>query len=269
MPVDGFGAVRSPLRLFWVLAFACSWGFGGLGLLVGAIWPGTNGLSTSSPLYYAAAYSISIVGIALTYRYDGRAGLKRLAGRLAPWRTSPALYLLVIGGYAAITAAALIASSIQHSTAVTLPDKRALVAALAVTLLRDPGPLGEEFGWRGFALPRLLEAHSQLKATLILGAIHAAWHLPLFLIPGMPQAAISLPLFVLGVVSIAVIDTALYLRARANLLFAVLVHVLANFGGAVAADAHALSAFFIGEGIAAALVLAAGGLTRPPGSRPL
>ena len=40
--------------------------------------------------------------------------------------------------------------------------------------------LGEETGWRGFALPRLQRGHSALSATLILWALWALWHLPLF-----------------------------------------------------------------------------------------
>ena len=40
--------------------------------------------------------------------------------------------------------------------------------------------LGEEPGWRGFVLPRLLVGRSALSAALILGVIHAVWHLPLF-----------------------------------------------------------------------------------------
>ena len=40
-------------------------------------------------------------------------------------------------------------------------------------------PIGEEPGWRGFALPRLQRRHSPLVATLMLGVVVAAWHLPL------------------------------------------------------------------------------------------
>lgn len=48
-----------------------------------------------------------------------------------------------------------------------------------VTLVR--GPLREEIGWRGFALPRLQYRYSPLIATLILGIIWTVWHLPLHL----------------------------------------------------------------------------------------
>jgi hypothetical protein len=82
----------------------------------------------------------------------------------------------------------------------------------------------------------------------------------------MPQTQVLFPLFTLGVVSIAVFDTALYLRTGANLLLAILVHLFANACGGFALDAQALDVFFAAEGIAAALVVAVGGLrsTRPP-----
>jgi membrane protease YdiL (CAAX protease family) len=131
---------------------------------------------------------------------------------------------------------------------------------LVIAIVKDPGPIGEEFGWRGFALPRLLERYSPLDASIRLGLIHAAWHIPLFFIPGMPQTQVSFLLFTLGVVSIAIFDTALYLRTDANLLLAILVHLLANVCGGFALDAHALNVFFAAEGIAAALIVVGGGL---------
>jgi len=61
-----------------------------------------------------------------------------------------------------------------------------ILASLAVynysTLLG--GPLGEEPGWRGYALPRLEQALGPVRASLVLGLFWAGWHLPLFLYPG-------------------------------------------------------------------------------------
>ena len=70
--------MASPVRIFFMLAFALTWGIGGLALLAGLWMPGWQGLSTSSPLYYLAGYSVSLAGIALTARYAGREGLRRL-----------------------------------------------------------------------------------------------------------------------------------------------------------------------------------------------
>jgi membrane protease YdiL (CAAX protease family) len=42
--------------------------------------------------------------------------------------------------------------------------------------------LGEEIGWRGFALPALLKTRSALTASLILGTVWSAWHIPFWLL---------------------------------------------------------------------------------------
>src|SRR5215213_5915444 len=52
--------------------------------------------------------------------------------------------------------------------------------ARGTSLVRG-GPLGEELGWRGYALPRLQVGRSALSASLILGVIWATWHLPFYI----------------------------------------------------------------------------------------
>ena len=42
--------------------------------------------------------------------------------------------------------------------------------------------LGEEIGWRGVALPSLQSQMSAIKASLILGFLWAAWHIPFWLL---------------------------------------------------------------------------------------
>lgn len=229
-------------------------------MLVGHWKPEWHPLSTSGPLYYLAAYSVSLAGIGLTVAYTGRDGLRQLGRRLLPGRSSARWFLAVILGYIAVTGGALQAGALFHSTGIALPTWPVVSSGLLHGVLRDPGPIGEEFGWRGFALPRLLERYSPLTASIRLGIIHTAWHLPLFFMADMPQSRTSLPLFTVGVVSIAIFDTALYLRSEANLLLAIVVHLMANVGGGFAVDAHALNWFFALEGIAAVLVVGFGGL---------
>lgn len=217
--------MATPVRVFFRLAFGLSWGIGGVGLLIGMFAPGTQALSTSSPLYYLAAYSVSIAGIALTAFYDGRVGLRNLMERLKPSGTATCWMAGIIAGYAAIAFLAFRATAWFRPAAATPWNWVSLLPWVIVT---DPGPLGEEFGWRGFALPRLLDRFSPIAASLVLGLAHAIWHLPLFFIPAMPQSRLSLPIFAIGVVSIAIFDTALYLRSGANLLLAIVVHLMAN-----------------------------------------
>jgi hypothetical protein len=38
----------------------------------------------------------------------------------------------------------------------------------------------EEPGWRGFGLPTLLENHSPVRATLIIGLVWGVWHVPIY-----------------------------------------------------------------------------------------
>ena len=251
--------MASPLRVFFRTVFAVTWGIGLVGLLVAAVFPGERAFSPTSPFYWVAGYAISLIGIALTALYDGAPGLRRLADRLLPWRARPHRYLNVLGVYGLITSGALYSSRWSAAGPSSMPDPRAVLVGVLWTLATDVGPLGEEFGWRGFALPRLLERWTPLKATVLLGAIHAAWHVPLFFIPGMPQTQLSFPIFAVGVVSIAIFDTWLYLRSGANLLLAILVHLMANYCGGILGPS-AFPFFIGGEAVAALAIVAFGGM---------
>ncbi|NOT61315.1 MAG: CPBP family intramembrane metalloprotease [Acidobacteria bacterium] len=63
----------------------------------------------------------------------------------------------------------------------------AILASYPLEIFRaammSAGPLGEESGWRGYALPRLQKKLGPILASLVIGFLWFAWHLPLFLIP--------------------------------------------------------------------------------------
>lgn len=92
--------------------------------------------------------------------------------------------------------------------------------------------LPEEYGWRGFALGRLQEASNALIASLILGAVWAVWHLPLFFITGTAQAAIPFYQFFLQQVLFAVLYTWLYNNTDGSILVAIIFHTMGNLVGA-------------------------------------
>ena len=244
------------LRVFFQLAFVASWGVGGVGVLIDRAIPGANALSTTSPLYYLAAYAISLVGILLTAYYAGLSGVRSLARRLVPRRTDAWAYLSVLTIYVAIAGVATAtARGVGFAMHVAWSS---VFLQLPSAALRDPGPIGEEFGWRGFALPRLVDRYSPLHAAVLLGLVHTVWHVPLFFIGSMPQAQVFFPTFAIGVVAIAVIDTFLYMHTQGNVVLAILVHALANLCGEIAKGAGALNAFFILEGVVAGALVASG-----------
>ncbi|MCU7667436.1 CPBP family intramembrane glutamic endopeptidase [Bacillus thuringiensis] len=98
------------------------------------------------------------------------------------------------------------------------------------------GPLPEEIGWRGFALPRLQSRFGPLKATLLLSVLWAFWHLPHFLTSaqrGGPDSDLSilyihLPIFILMCFPISIILTWVYNCNRGNLFIVMLVHASVN-----------------------------------------
>jgi membrane protease YdiL (CAAX protease family) len=95
------------------------------------------------------------------------------------------------------------------------------------------GPLGEEFGWRGYALPVLQDRLGWRAASLGLGLVWGVWHLPLFFIDGTAQAHIPLALFQLSVVAMSVVFAWLGNRTAGSVVAALLFHTAINFWPAV------------------------------------
>lgn len=91
------------VRAFFLCAFSASWGIGLAGLIAPRIFPGAPAFAGGTPFHALAAYAVSLTGIIMTAVYDGGAGLRHLGERLLPWRTGPAWYLIVLGGYGLIT----------------------------------------------------------------------------------------------------------------------------------------------------------------------
>jgi len=87
---------------------------------------------------------------------------------------------------------------------------------------------GEEPGWRGFALPRLIARFGPIVGTLLLGIAWAFWHLPLFMIAGTPQYGTGFLPFALMLMAWSMVITLLVMRARGSVVPAMLFHASAN-----------------------------------------
>jgi membrane protease YdiL (CAAX protease family) len=88
--------------------------------------------------------------------------------------------------------------------------------------------LGEEPGWRGFALPRLIERLGPNVGTLILGIAWAFWHLPLFVVAGTPQYGTPFVPFLVMLTAWSMVITFVVMHARGSAVAAMLFHASAN-----------------------------------------
>lgn len=101
-----------------------------------------------------------------------------------------------------------------------------LAGLLGFTLIN--GPLSEEAGWRGFALPRLQEKFSALKSSLILGLLWAGWHIPFYFEPDYAEKGMPLPIFMVVVTALAILFTWIYNNSGGSLLLTMLAHFFFN-----------------------------------------
>jgi membrane protease YdiL (CAAX protease family) len=88
------------------------------------------------------------------------------------------------------------------------------------------GPLGEEPGWRGYALPRLETALGPVRSSLVLGLLWTGWHLPLFLYPGWTSS--PLWIYVLFLTGQSLILTYCTNLARFGILTPIAMHATFN-----------------------------------------
>lgn len=237
-------ARRNDLRWFFGLTFALTWGIAALVLLARPqIEALTGPFGTSSPLYYLAVYAPSLTALVLTAVRAGRSGLRELGSRLLRRGVSPGWYALVLLAWPfadllarlleeIVTERPLGSLLLNGIPATSLHAWYLAPAMLVATLLLDAGPLGEELGWRGYALPRLLHGRlGRLGSAVVLGLIWGAWHLPAFMISGTYQhdAEMGVLWLMLGTVVSSVIMTWLYLRTGGSILVAgIMVHLMNN-----------------------------------------
>lgn len=110
------------------------------------------------------------------------------------------------------------------------------------TAILGAGPLGEEGGWRGYLLPRLLEQGGEMRSSLIIGVIWALWHLPIMAMfadwrSGVPFTT-YLPLYTAGVIGLSFVISRVWVIGGGSLIPCIWLHGLVNALGGVAFDSR-------------------------------
>ncbi len=211
------------LVTFFALAFGLSWGPMILFMLFpDQLTPLFGEISTSNPFFILAVYAPSLSGIFLVWRHYGWKGLGSFFRRLSLWRAPLPWWLFLLLGIPVIIYAAAALKGTINSPFPFSPWYFVFPGLLQSLLL---GPIGEEFGWRGLALPLLQRRFAPFWASLILGVIWATWHTPAFLMSGTPQSGWSFGPFFVGLIAITFILTPLFNASRGSLLIAILYHL--------------------------------------------
>ena len=110
-----------------------------------------------------------------------------------------------------------------------------LLLVLLISLIS--GPLNEEFGWRGYALDKLLVRFGFLGASAILGFIWGIWHLPWYFTPGQAQynllqdSVFHAIMFIPSVMMLSSWVTFVYIKTKRSILAGALVHMFSNLIG--------------------------------------
>lgn len=221
---------RAPLLGFFALTFAWSWVCWALSPV---IRPQLPWLATL--LMFAGSFGPTLAAIVVVASTRPVGGVRAWLSRCLQWRIGWgwwALALLLPLAVMLLAAGLHIALGGDLATAPASGHLLMTVVNLPLVLLLG-GPLGEEFGWRGYALPVLQDRLGWRAASVALGLVWGVWHLPLFLIDGTAQAHIPPALFLLSVVAMSVVFAWLVNRTAGSVVAALLFHTAINFWPAV------------------------------------
>ena len=220
------------LVVFFALAYALSWSWAfplaaaHLVVLRGEGWP----------THYPALFGPAIAAVVVTAWTMGRPGIRDLLARVARWRV-PLRWWLAALSPVAFLGLALIAMAAAGKALPSAADFGQFSGTPAIglvgvlLLIIFVGALGEETGWRGYALPQLQRRFSPLTSSLILAVLWFGWHLPQFFVIATyrDSSPVQYVGMFLGLTCGAVVLTWLYNRSGGSILLVAVWHGLYNF----------------------------------------
>jgi membrane protease YdiL (CAAX protease family) len=213
--------MKYPLAVYFGLAYAFSWAMVAL-------------IPVSFVFALLALFGPALAAIIVTAATDGRRGVVEQLRQLTIWRVGVVAYALVIGVPLVIAVTAQVVHSIVFGGAIGITAGTSIPLTVMLAVL----VVGEEIGWRGFALPRLVARFGGLGASLVLGTLWAGWHLANATIPGLESYWYGFPAFLCFVVGQTIFFTWLWNRTGGSLLLMWILHAMVNVSGSV---------FFVGD----------------------
>ena len=181
-----------------------------------------------------AAWGPLVAAFLLTYLSTRKVGVIKLLKRGVDFRFNkiwwlPTLFIMpaITGG--ALLLAILSVESIPELTWLSNPLTLVVGSSSFIYLLFLGGPLQEEFGWRGYALPRLQARFNALVSSLIVGLMWGLWHLPYFFIGEAIIYQTAIFGLIISDILIAILMTWLYNNTGGSILTALIFHTTISF----------------------------------------
>jgi uncharacterized protein len=221
-PADrGVSRYRKAIIIFFLVAFGGAW----------AGWIAFARINPQSPawhwaLQYGSGSFASLAGIVAAAVVGGADGLKDLARRcVRPGRLGWWIYVFAVP-LVWLSLTDLLYASLVGSIGPIHPAKYYLMFTPEFLFWFVTGPLGEEIGWRGFLLPEMLRRFRPLPASILIGVIHALWHIPIYAdIFADPPRALH---FMVSVICYNVLYSVVFLNTRRSVMMAIVIHWTIN-----------------------------------------
>jgi membrane protease YdiL (CAAX protease family) len=218
---------KHSLPAYFILAYAFSWS---IGIPLALRAQGIIRLRIPFSFHYLIAYGPLFSALIVTGLTEGKSGLKTLIGKITRWKVKPRWWLFAATPIVLFILTACVLWAIQRKpidiNALGVIDFLPPIGMLALPVWIFTFGIGEETGWRGFALPRLQKSHNALSATFLLWVIWAGWHIPLFFY-SYPISVI--PGFLIGLLAGSITFTWLFNSTKGSVLMTTLFHGAFNF----------------------------------------
>ena len=182
---------RHPLATYFGLVLLIS--YGSFVLVVGPklLRGGAEQATDAFLLFPIIVVGVCVVGITLTGITGGRPALRDLFARVGRWQVGAQWYAVAV-----LTPSVLLLAVLFLFRTLVSPVFTPKIFPLGIVFGLVPGFL-EEFGWMGFAYPKMRVPRSALSAALLLGVVWGLWHAPVvdYLGAAAPHGAYWAPFF--------------------------------------------------------------------------
>jgi membrane protease YdiL (CAAX protease family) len=227
---------QHPIAMFLSITFIWTWAL--MAIILASFPIGTNPTEIA-PIFLIliliGGFGPSVSGLIVTRIYYGKGSVWSLFGKLKRWRVNIGWYVVSL---LMIPILAVITLLIGLSFGIPFPTSEQVFSVLLIGLIWPLlAALGEEFGWRGFALPKLQERYNALVTSIIIGLFWGLWHLPMDIFGTGNYGLLFFPNFILvhviSVTILATLMTWIYNNTEESMLMMILFHYGITFSAII------------------------------------